>query len=191
MSKGRLVEVLDKKTAAIAITGYTTFDKHTERRLFYNEVSFFITGAGDFGGKSLRSGNFSGALLPRQMPNTEPNCTLTYQTSEQQAALYRLTGDLEEVHIDPSASQNSGMGATPILHGACTLGIAGRHLLSSYGPYKKIRARFARPVIPGDKLKTEMWKCRKYVLFQVRLDKTGDICVKEGCVELCESAFKL
>lgn len=38
------------------------------------------------------------------------------------------------------------------------MGIAGKHVLKTFGPYSDIKVRFAGTVIPGETLVTEMWK---------------------------------
>jgi acyl dehydratase len=65
-----------------------------------------------------------------------------------------------------------------VLHGLCFMGIAGRHVLQSFGPYSDIKVRFAGSVIPGETLVTEMWKEGNKVIFsklsclKTRLDRT-------------------
>ena len=70
-------------------------------------------------------------------------------------ALYRLTGDLHPVHIDPQVAREYGFDR-PILHGLCTLGIAARMVAGwvQAPPWELtgLQARFAAPVQPGDQM---------------------------------------
>ena len=45
------------------------------------------------------------------------------------------------------------------------MGIAGKHVLKTFGPYSDIKVRFAGTVIPGETLVTEMWKEGDKVIF--------------------------
>ena len=74
-----------------------------------------------------------------------------------QAALYRLSGDVNPLHIDPSFAQLGGFD-TPILHGLCTEGIAIREITqkvadNDVSKIRKIKARFAKPVYPGQTIR--------------------------------------
>ena len=71
--------------------------------------------------------------------------------------MYRLSGDLNPLHIDPSFAQLGGFN-TPILHGLCTEGIAIREITQTVADndvskIRKIKARFSRPVIPGQTIR--------------------------------------
>ena len=193
------VDVLDKSSSAISITGYTTRDAASDANIFYNEVTFFMRGAGGFGGsRSLltpRPSSKTYATPPQNATgrNRSPDKTLAYTTSEEQAALYRLTGDREAMHIDPATAQRGGH-PRPILHGVCTMGIAGFHLYKTYGPFRAIKVRFVGVVLPGQTLKMEFWRDTEesdLVLFQVKVEETGRLCISGGWARLMEKSEDL
>ena len=73
-----------------------------------------------------------------------------------QALLYRLNGDRNPLHSDPTFAKRAGFDA-PILHGLCTYGFTGRALLhavcgSDPARFGAMRARFSKPTMPGDTL---------------------------------------
>lgn len=45
------------------------------------------------------------------------------------------------------------------------MGIAGKHVYKTYGPYKDIKVRFAGTVLPGQTIVTDMWKEGNKVIF--------------------------
>jgi hypothetical protein len=68
---------------------------------------------------------------------------------------------MNPLHIDPLAAKDAGFDR-PILHGLCTLGVAGHALLRtlcSYDPssMKRLDARFTAPVYLGETIRTELW----------------------------------
>ena len=87
---------------------------------------------------------------------------MTYQTSKDQALVYRLNGDRNPLHSDPSFAKMGGFDQ-PILHGLCTYGFTGRALLHSLcggdsDKFRHIEGRFASPVLPGEALTVRIWK---------------------------------
>ena len=46
------------------------------------------------------------------------------------------------------------------------MGISGKHILKTFGPFKDIKVRFTSSVYPGDTLITEMWKEGGKVIFR-------------------------
>jgi multifunctional beta-oxidation protein len=51
---------------------------------------------------------------------------------------------------------------------------------------KNIKVRFAGPVLPGQTLRTEMWKEGDKILFQVKVVDTGKLCIGGGGAELLD-----
>lgn len=66
------------------------------------------------------------------MPQRPPDTTVRERTHPDQAALYRLNGDWNPLHIDGAFAGVAGF-ERPILHGLCTFGIAANHVLRAYG----------------------------------------------------------
>ncbi|KAK5118517.1 bifunctional hydroxyacyl-CoA dehydrogenase/enoyl-CoA hydratase fox2 [Meristemomyces frigidus] len=184
VSYPELVEVVDKGNAGIIVTGSTTVDKKTGKELFYNESTVFIRGAGGFGGP--KKGTDRGpATRVYKVPSRAPDAVVEEKTREDQAAIYRLSGDRNPLHIDPEFSKVGGF-KTPILHGLCFFGFAGKAVLNTYGPYRNIKVRFAGVVLPGQTLKTEMWREGKVVVFQTTVWETGKLCIAGAGAELME-----
>lgn len=189
VSYPKLVEVIDKGNAAILVTGTTTKLADTGEDLFYNEMSAFIRGSGGFGGPS--KGKHRGpATAINQPPPRRPDAIIEEKTSPDQAALYRLNGDRNPLHIDPSFSKVGGF-PTPILHGLCFFGFSGKHIYETYGPYKNIKVRFAGAVIPGQTLRTEMWREGSKVIFQTKVVETSKLCIAGAGAELVGASDKI
>jgi len=184
----KLIDVIDKGNAAIVIAGYTTKDAKTGEDLFYNESTVFIRGSGGFGGSSKPTAPRSkAASTVYKPPQRKPDVVVEEKTSEDQAALYRLNGDRNPLHIDPEFSKVGGF-KTPILHGLCSLGISGKHIFAKYGLFKNLKVRFAGVVVPGQTLKTEMWKEGNTVIFQTTVVDTGKLAIAGAGAELVDAA---
>lgn len=92
VSRGRLLEVVDKGKAAIAKSGVTTVDAETGEEIFYNESTVFLRGCGGFGGPS-RGKDRGAATAANKPPARHPDVVVEEATSDDQAAIYRLSGD--------------------------------------------------------------------------------------------------
>src|SRR5271156_292685 len=182
VSYPKLIEVIDKGNAGIVVTGTVTKDANTGDDLFYNESTVFIRGSGGFGG-SKKGGNRGAATAVHKVPSRAPDAVVEEKTSEDQAALYRLNGDRNPLHIDPAFSKVGGF-KDPILHGLCFFGFSGKHIVQKYGMFKNIKVRFAGTVIPGQTLQTEMWKEGNKVIFQTKIKETGKLCIAGAGAEL-------
>lgn len=109
-------------------------------------------------------------------PNRKPDISHPISTRPDQAALYRLLGDHNPLHIDSNAAQAAGF-KTPIMHGLCTYGVAFQGLTSvSKEPVKIFSMRFSAPVYPGEPLLLNLWYEGRYRHFEL-LATRRDHCV--------------
>jgi acyl dehydratase len=118
--------------------------------------SSFLRGDGGRGGSSEPQPK------PRPMPERPADEAVTLPTALNQAMIYRLSGDYNPLHIDPEVAKVGGFDR-PILHGLATFGVAGRAVLSALcdnqsARLKRLDARFASPVFPGETIRTEIWR---------------------------------
>ncbi|CAH2042285.1 unnamed protein product, partial [Iphiclides podalirius] len=177
-----VVDMLDKGSSAVAIVNSEVYQNKT--LAFRTQQHVFVVGQGGFGGprNSAKSVN----VLPA--PKRPADAVLEQRTSEDQAALYRLSGDLNPLHIDPNVATVSGH-SKPILHGLASLGFSARHVLAKYGGndstnVKAVKARFAKPVLPGQTLVTEMWLEGNRVHFQTKIKETGNVVISGAYMDL-------
>ncbi|TPX32924.1 hypothetical protein SmJEL517_g04105 [Synchytrium microbalum] len=155
----------------------------------------FIRDAGGFGGPRPPKPS-----LDTQIPNRPADKVVTYKTLQQQAVIYRLSGDYNPLHIDPEFSGKVGM-KVPILHGLGSYGHAARALLKAYCDndalrFKSMRGRFTNMVLPGQTLSTEMWLVRtegnkQLIAFQTRIVETGVVAIGGGVAVLLTAGSKL
>src|SRR5579862_6522594 len=103
VTEARIVDILDKGKAASVIIGTTTKDKLTGEVIFENQATVFIRGSGGFGGPS-KGADRGAATAANTPPSRAPDAVVEEKTSEDQAALYRLSGDRNPLHIDPEFS---------------------------------------------------------------------------------------
>ncbi|QRW18089.1 short chain dehydrogenase [Rhizoctonia solani] len=181
----RLIEVLDKGKAAAVTVAVDTIDKDTGKPVFENQSTVFLRGSGGFGGKKKGSGKPWCRNCPNTPPKRAPDAVVEEKTDEKQAALYRLSGDLNPLHIEPEFAAAGGF-PKPILHGLCFLGFSGKHILKTFGPWKDIKVRFAGSVYPGETLVTEMWKEGNKVIFTTKTKERGAIVLSAAAATLVE-----
>ncbi len=102
-TNSRVSDFVDKRSGALMIIDAETKDSNG-KLLCTNQAAIFINKAGGFGGKSK-----SEVLKPLgNTPDRSPDRVIESKTNLEQAALYRLNGDQNPLHIDPSFAQIAG-----------------------------------------------------------------------------------
>ncbi len=155
-STDEIVGIYDKgKGAVIEVKSSATLDADSQP-LFDMVSSTFIVGEGGWGGDRGPSG------AKNVSPAREPDESITYQVREDQALLYRLSGDRNPLHSDKQFSDVGGF-QKPILHGLCTFGFSGRGLLkilcnNQPDQFRSMAGRFSSPVLPGEAITINVWR---------------------------------
>lgn len=134
-------------------------------------------------------GGFGGPAGPppfeiHAVPDRKPDKTCELVTREDQALIYRLSGDRNPLHADPGFAVGAGF-PRPILHGLCTYGFACRAILRSICDYDPAKiagfdARFSAPVFPGETLVTDMWVDGNIVSHRTRVKERDVVVVNNG-----------
>lgn len=181
----KVVDVLDKGSGTLVLVEVDTFSDRGEK-VAHALVTIFAVGV-----KGITDKRTSPLNIPAvEPPNRPPDSTVEQRTSPDQAALYRLSGDHNPLHIDPDAAAFGGFDR-PILHGLCFLGFSARHVLQQYADndptkFKAIKVRFTKPVIPGQTLQTDMWQQGNRIHFQTKVKETGIVVISGAYVDLTE-----
>jgi acyl dehydratase len=159
---GTLVDILDKRSGALVVRETKGVVPDTGEPVFTTRSGSFIRGEGGFAsageGEAVAGAS---AAAPPPAPERPPDHSVRYTTLPHQALLYRLSGDRNPLHSDPTFAARAGFDR-PILHGLCTYGFTGRALLhalcgSDPSRFRSMSGRFTKPVLPGQDLTIDMW----------------------------------
>ncbi|MEU7042688.1 MaoC/PaaZ C-terminal domain-containing protein [Streptomyces varsoviensis] len=145
--------VYDKGKAAVIVLRSEVAD--ADGPLWTSDTQIFVRGEGGFGGERGPSSRL-------EAPGRAPDLTVERAIREDQALLYRLSGDWNPLHADPEFAKLAGFDR-PILHGLCTYGIALKAVVDTAlgGDVTRVRsysARFTGVVFPGETLRIGMWR---------------------------------
>ena len=165
VATGRVGPIYDKGKAALVYLETDVAD--VDGNLMWNTRSgLFIGGEGGWGGDR-------GPATEWHLPDRDADHVVAYPTRPDQALLYRLNGDRNPLHSDPTFAAAAGFDK-PILHGLCTYGFTGRALLhalcdSDPARFGSMGGRFKSPVVPGETLEVHAWEEDGRVIFQTRV----------------------
>jgi acyl dehydratase len=184
----RIEALIDKGAdkGALMLLSRTLHDETSGDLIATVGSTVFMRGDGGFGGRA------DGAPLPHPMPDRAPDAVLDLPTRPEQAALYRLSGDWNPLHIDPAVAAAAGF-ERPILHGLCSYGIAARAVLAllcdnDAARLTRFDLRFASPLYPGETLRTEVWRDGPgRASFRARVVERGQLILNHGLAEFEEN----
>ncbi len=153
---GSLRGVYDmKKFASLSIETVSTVGGES---VVECDWTIIVRGAGSFGG-ARPPADEEAIRKPKDRP---ADWVVEQSTSEEQALLYRLSGDINPLHADPVFAKKVGFEQGPILHGLCTYGHVARAVIGQLagGDAERLQAlsaQFRKPVWPGDTIVTSGW----------------------------------
>ncbi|MBU2054971.1 MAG: SDR family NAD(P)-dependent oxidoreductase [Proteobacteria bacterium] len=183
-TEGKITHYYDKgKKGALVVAEGETFHSNG-KKLFTNVITIFARLDGGFGGKDAPP-----KVL--EYPKGEPDFAVDAAPSPDQPLIYRLSGDVFQLHVDPEFARMAGF-EKPIMHGLCTQGFACRALMANLTPGKpelvrRLACRFSRPLYPGDPIRTLIWKVAEgKAVWRTINTRTGETVIDNGLFEYGE-----
>ncbi len=179
---GAITHIFDKGAdkGALVIAQADTFH-HSGAKLFTNIFTLFCRKDGGFGGEK-------GPGEEVAFPDRDPDFVEEDRPSADQPLLYRLSGDVFALHVDPEFARASGF-ERPIMHGLCTHGFACRAVIKHLIPgaperLTRFRVRFSKTLYPGVGIRTLIWKEGEgRALFKVLNTETEEVVIDHGVAE--------
>ncbi len=187
ISTPRVIDIVDKGIGkgAIIVSEREIYNKASGDLVCTVTVTTFARGDGGFGGPAHQ------LVTPPRAPDTTPQMSIEISTARNAALVYRLSGDHNPLHCDPDVARAAGF-EEPILHGLATLGVATHALLKGCCDYdttrlKSVDARYTAPVIPGDIVRTDLWREGPIIRFRSVVPSRNAIVLDYGKAEITNS----
>ena len=174
--KGALVVTEKRLTDAINGTLLATCD-----------AVIFLRADGGFSKDGRSVSDAPGPAL-QATPESPPDLTHDFVIRPEAALIYRLSGDINPLHVDPDVAAKAGF-PKPILHGLATYGMACRGMVQiccGFDPARlqSISARFSSPAYPGDLIRLECWQRDDGVAFRVRVPAREAVVLSHGSARI-------
>jgi acyl dehydratase len=148
--------------------------------------------------RGFDAGASAGAVPPSWLDrdaarDERPVASITLTVDADQSRRYaEASGDFGDYTLDEDAAHQAGF-PRPILHGACTMALAGRAVIAACGAgdparLRRLAVRFSAPCFPGDELTTTVWELRDAVprgnvVFEVS-DQEGHKVITKGIADV-------
>ncbi len=179
---GKITHYYDKgaQKGALVLAETETFDANGQK-LFSGVATIFSRLDGGFGGENAPQKKII-------FPDRDPDFVVSEAPTEDQPLLYRLSGDIFQLHVDQEFAKMAGF-EKPIMHGLCTHGFACRALINSLVPgqpekVRRLVCRFTRPLYPGVPIDILIWKTEKgRALWRVVHATSGETVIDNGVFE--------
>jgi acyl dehydratase len=154
-SKAKILSIDEKATGETMVVELTASDKNGEpvQRILF---TIFIRGGGGSGKAGVAEQRASEA---QRSILFEVNQTIdkdqTYRYAE-------ASGDRNPIHVDENVAKMAGLPGI-IVHGLCTMAFTSKAVIDQLcggdpKRLKRLRVRFARPVLPGQTITTRIWQ---------------------------------
>ncbi len=181
-TEGAITHYYDKgrEKGALVVAEFETFHSNGDK-LFTSIVTVFSRLDGGFGGENAPA-------KAVEFPEREPDFVVEGKPTEDQPLIYRLSGDVFQLHVDQDFAEMAGF-EKPIMHGLCTHGYACRALIDSFVPgqpakVRRLECRFKRPLYPGMPIKTVIWQTGEgKALWKVINVETKEVVIDNGIFE--------
>jgi len=181
-TEGQITAMYDKGAdrGALVVSEADTVHSNGET-LFTNRFTLFCRKDGGFGGPDAPKDDV-------EFPDRDPDFVEEATPSVDQPLLYRLSGDIFALHVDPDFARASGF-EMPIMHGLCTHGFTCRAVIKHLMPgeperMSRFAVRFSKTLYPGTPLRTLIWKTGEgSAVFRVVNGESGEVVIDRGIVE--------
>ena len=181
VTTGKVSRYYDKGPKGALVIGESETCDADGKRLFTNRITLFARLDGGFGGEDAPKTEVL-------FPDRDPDVVAEAAPSPDQPLIYRLSGDIFQLHADPEFARMVGY-EKPIMHGLCTYGFACRALMAQFTPgepekVRRLTCRFSRTLYPGESIKTQIWKTQEgKALWRVVNAVTGELVIDNGIFE--------
>jgi len=172
-----------KDKGALIVAEFETSHSNGQK-LFTSIVTVFARLDGGFDGENAP---------PKEVvfPDRDPDFVVEGKPSPDQPLIYRLSGDVFQLHVDQEFAEMAGF-EKPIMHGLCTHGYACRSLIQTFVPgqpqkARRMDCRFKRPLYPGMPVTTVIWQTAEgQAVWKVINTETKEVVIDNGVFEFGE-----
>lgn len=151
-------------------------------------VTFFVRGFDD----GRKVGDLSAShKFDEALRESDPVASFSQRIDEDQTFRYaEASGDPMPIHLDQDSAEAAGLPGI-IAHGFCVLAFTSWGLLESLGGsdvsrLKRLAVRFAKPVFPGQEIRTQAWKAESSgegLTVAYETSAGGELVIRDGLAE--------